>query len=129
MPVSVQNEKLIQELIQLKKGGCAMLPTPSGFSSQLMISGLSGMMVGHRCVLAHRLYRAQAYVGAFLRRTPEPAAETEADTALGAVSPVAKPPKEAGAEQEDSSGDAADDLHRIGTFAQVKRNFAGQYTC
>ena len=65
-------------------------------------------------------HRAQAYVGAFLRRTPEPAAESESDTVLGPLSTVVKPPKEAATELEDSSGDAAAHLHNIGTFAQVR---------
>lgn len=84
MPVSVQNDKLIQELIQLKKGG------------------------------------AQAYVGAFLRREPEPAAESEADNGLAAVSAMMDAAEEAPQEKsEEGDSDAADYLHRIGTFAQV----------
>lgn len=69
--------------------------------------------------LCAHLRRAQAYVGAFLRRTPEPAAESEAEAAL-AASDIVKAAKEAAEGPAEGSGDAADYLHRIGTFAQAR---------
>ena len=116
MPVSVQSEKLIQELIQLKKGGCVICYCLQDCLDLWILSAIWNINV--LCVVCQ--IRAQAYVGAFLRRTPEPAAESEADSVLGPLSTVVKPPKEAATELEDGSGDAAAHLHNIGTFAQVQ---------
>ena len=67
------------------------------------------------------LRRGQAYVGAFLQRSPAPPAEGEG--AGGVLMPDARLHiNEHGEVVSDSLRDPAADLHDVGTFAQVQRS-------
>ena len=75
-------------------------------------------------------HRAQAYVGAFLRRTPESASELgselglDSEEGLASESALANAAGAAASGAGEGSGDvnAAEHLHTIGTFAQVQRS-------
>ena len=74
--------------------------------------------------------RAQAYVGAFLRRPngsreAANAASLEGDLHLDENGQIIRP----AARTEDGAADPADSMHDVGTFAQVRTNYCCLLPC
>ena len=140
LPVTVTDRKLVAELMDLQRGGCAAgaatlpakLPTLRPAKRVCMLYRLlprAPVGCHWRVVLARNVLRllclpcspgeclawcrAQAYVGTFLRR-PTPAADAEDVTGKGAGTSGAP------AEGAGEAADAAAGLYEVGTFCQVE---------